>query len=52
MKKKSSEKTKPKTKKARSNLYAPKAERAFLAGDFNHWSVDNLPMKRDNVCGV
>ena len=48
VKKKSSEKTKPKTKKARFNLYAPKAESAFLAGDFNHWSVDNLPMKRDN----
>jgi 1,4-alpha-glucan branching enzyme len=48
MKKKLSEEAKPKTKKVRFNLYAPEAERAFLVGDFNHWDVDSLPMKRDN----
>ena len=47
MKKKSSEKAKPKTKKVRFNLYAPEAERVFLAGDFNNWDADNLPMKKD-----
>lgn len=48
MKKKLSEEVKPKTKKVRFNLYAPKAERVFLAGDFNHWDVDGLPMKKAN----
>jgi 1,4-alpha-glucan branching enzyme len=40
--------TKPKTKKVRFNLFAPEAERAFLAGNFNNWDVDNLPMKKAN----
>ena len=48
MKNKSSEKAKLKTKKVRFNLYAPEAERVFLAGDFNSWDVANLPMKKDN----
>lgn len=48
MKKRSSEKAKPKTKKVRFNLYALAAERVYLAGDFNNWDVDNLPMKKDN----
>ncbi|MGD0918602.1 MAG: isoamylase early set domain-containing protein [Thermodesulfobacteriota bacterium] len=48
MKKKSSEKAKPKTKKVRFSLYAPEAERVFLAGDFNHWDVNNLLLKRNN----
>ena len=48
MKNKSSEKTKLKTKKVRFNLYAPEAERVFLAGDFNNWDVKNLLMKKDN----
>jgi len=46
MKKESSKKAKPKSKKVRFNLYAPEAERVFLAGDFNNWDVDNLPMKK------
>jgi len=41
-------KTKPETKKVRFNLYAPEAERVFLAGDFNNWDVHDLPMKKDN----
>jgi len=45
--KESSEKAKPKTKKVRFNLFAPEAERVFLAGDFNNWDVDNLLMKKD-----
>jgi 1,4-alpha-glucan branching enzyme len=48
MKKKPSEEAKPKTKKVRFNLYAPEAETVSLAGDFNNWDADNLPMKRDN----
>ncbi len=47
MEKKLSKEAKPKTKKVRFNLYAPEAERVFLAGDFNNWDVDNLLMKRD-----
>jgi 1,4-alpha-glucan branching enzyme len=47
MKKKLSEEARPKTKKVRFNLYAPEAERAFLAGDFNNWDVHSLPMERD-----
>jgi Carbohydrate-binding module 48 (Isoamylase N-terminal domain) len=35
MKNKPTEKAKSKTKKVRFNLYAPEAERVFLAGDFN-----------------
>ena len=35
MKNKSTEKVQPKTKKIRFNLYAPEAEKLFLAGDFN-----------------
>jgi 1,4-alpha-glucan branching enzyme len=44
-KKKLSEEAKPKTRKVRFNLYAPEAERAFLAGDFNNWDVNNLPVR-------
>ncbi len=47
MKKKSFEKAKPKTKRVRFNLYVPEAERVSLAGDFNNWDVDKLPMKKD-----
>jgi hypothetical protein len=35
MEKKSSEKTKPKTKKVRFNLNTPRTERVSLAGDLN-----------------
>jgi 1,4-alpha-glucan branching enzyme len=35
MEKNSSEKTKPKTKKVRFNLNAPKTERVSLTGDLN-----------------
>jgi 1,4-alpha-glucan branching enzyme len=47
MEKKLSKEAKPKTKKVQFNLYAPEAERVFLAGDFNNWDVDNLLMKKD-----
>jgi len=46
MKKKLIKEAKPKTKKVPFNLYAPEAERVFLAGDFNNWDVNNLPMKK------
>lgn len=48
MKKKLSRAAKLKAKKVRFNLYAPEAGRVFLAGDFNNWDINNLPMKRDN----
>ena len=48
MKKKLFEESKPKTRKVQFNLHAPEAERAFLAGNFNNWNVDNLPMKKAN----
>jgi 1,4-alpha-glucan branching enzyme len=48
MKMKLFKETKPKTKKVRFNFYAPEAERVFLAGDFNNWDINNLPMKKDN----
>ena len=48
MKKKLSEGAKLKTKKTQFNLYAPAADRVSLAGDFNHWDVNNLAMKKDN----
>jgi 1,4-alpha-glucan branching enzyme len=48
MKKKLLGETKPKTKKVQFNLFAPDAKRVFLAGDFNNWDVDNLPMKKAN----
>jgi 1,4-alpha-glucan branching enzyme len=48
VKKKLSEEAKPKTKKVQFNLFAPEAERVFLAGDFNHWDADGIPMRRDN----
>ncbi len=47
MKKKLSEGAKPKTKKVRFNLHDPEAKRVFLAGEFNNWDVDKLPMKKD-----
>lgn len=48
MKKKLSEEAKPKMKKVQFNLFAPEAKRVFLAGEFNNWEVDNLPMKKAN----
>jgi len=42
------EKAKAKTKKVRFDLYAPEAERVSLAGDFNGWDINNLPLKRDH----
>ncbi len=48
MKKKLSKETKLKTKKVQFNLFAPEAGRVFLAGDFNNWDVDNLPLKKAN----
>ena len=48
MKNRPTEKSKSKTKKIEFKLYAPQAQRVALAGDFNNWGVDNLPMKKDN----
>jgi 1,4-alpha-glucan branching enzyme len=48
MKKKSSEKAKPKTTNVRFNLHLPEAHSVFLAGDFNNWDVHTLAMKKDS----
>ncbi len=46
--KKFGQKTKSKIKNARFDLYAPEAERVFLAGDFNNWDIRSLALKRDH----
>ena len=47
MPRKSSTKTSPKTKMVRFDFYAPEAQRVSLAGNFNGWDVDALPMKKN-----
>jgi len=37
-----------KTKRARFSLQAPEAGSVVLAGDFNGWDVNTLPMKKDS----
>jgi 1,4-alpha-glucan branching enzyme len=39
------------TKRVRFSLQAPEAESVSLAGDFNGWDVNSLPMKRDTKGG-
>ena len=34
-------------RKVNFTLYAPEAREISLAGDFNQWSTQSLPMKRD-----
>jgi 1,4-alpha-glucan branching enzyme len=36
------------TKRVRFSLEAPQAESVSLAGDFNGWDVNALPMKKDS----
>ena len=48
MKKTLRKKSKSKTKKIEFTLYAPEAQRVTLAGDFNDWDVNALPMKKDS----
>ena len=48
MKNTPTKKSKSKTKKIEFKLYSPEAQRVALAGDFNNWDVDNLPMRRDH----
>jgi 1,4-alpha-glucan branching enzyme len=45
---KSSRKTSPKTKRVRFDFHAPEAQRVSLAGDFNGWNVEALPMRRNH----
>lgn len=47
MARKPSENPKPKTKKVRFDFYAPEAQMVTLAGSFNGWDVNSLPMKKD-----
>jgi 1,4-alpha-glucan branching enzyme len=37
---------KPKEKKIEFSFYAPEAMQVFLAGDFNNWDTQSLPMKK------
>ncbi len=37
--------TKPRTKKTPFQLYAPEARSVALAGTFNEWDINTLPMK-------
>jgi 1,4-alpha-glucan branching enzyme len=48
MKRTPSHKSKSKTKKIEFKLYALEAQRVALAGDFNDWNVNTLPMKKDS----
>jgi 1,4-alpha-glucan branching enzyme len=43
-----SKKAKPKTKKTQFQLDAPEARRVALAGTFNEWDINTLPMKKDS----
>jgi 1,4-alpha-glucan branching enzyme len=43
-----SKKSKPRTKKTQFQLYAPGARSVALAGTFNEWDINMLPMKKDN----
>jgi 1,4-alpha-glucan branching enzyme len=47
MQKKSSSKTSPKGKNVGFTLFAPEAQAASLAGNFNDWDVNSLPLKKD-----
>ena len=46
MPKKSSGKTNARTKTVRFALVAPEAQAVSLAGDFNGWDINSLPMKK------
>jgi 1,4-alpha-glucan branching enzyme len=45
--KKSSEKTRAESKNVSFQLSAPEANTVALAGDFNDWDVNSLPLKKD-----
>ncbi len=47
MAKKSRKKNPKKAKLIRFDLFAPEAHKIFLAGDFNAWNVNSLPMEKD-----
>jgi 1,4-alpha-glucan branching enzyme len=47
MPRRSSKKPTLQTKSVRFNFFAPEAKTVSLAGDFNEWDVNSLPMKRD-----
>ncbi len=47
MQKKSSKKNSSKSRNVIFHLSAPEANAVTLAGDFNGWDVNSLPMKRD-----
>jgi 1,4-alpha-glucan branching enzyme len=51
MKIKKKKEEKPKEKKIEFVFYAPEAMQVFLAGDFNNWDTQSLPMEsKDQTC--
>jgi 1,4-alpha-glucan branching enzyme len=46
MSKKSTKNTK--AKQVRFDLFSPEAQKISLAGDFNGWDINGLPMKKEN----
>jgi 1,4-alpha-glucan branching enzyme len=48
MAKKSTKNTKTKAEQVRFDLFAPEAHKISLAGDFNGWDINSLPMEKDN----
>jgi len=49
MPKKSSEKTRAQSKNVSFQLSAPEANTVALAGDFNGWDVNSLPLKKGKL---
>jgi len=47
MPQKPSKQPRTKTKRVRFDLHAPEAQKVTLAGNFNWWDVNSLPMKKD-----
>ena len=47
MARQSSKKFKSRTQRVEFELHGPAAERVSLAGDFNNWDLDSLPMRKD-----
>jgi 1,4-alpha-glucan branching enzyme len=48
MAKKSTKNSKTKTNQVLFGLFAPEAQKMSLAGDFNGWDINGLPMKKDD----
>jgi len=49
MPKKSSGQARPNTKRVQFEFHGPHADKVTLAGDFNGWDYNSLPMKKDKT---